>query len=297
MSPEEQPAIVEKNVRIKIIYIIICFLIVILLAVSALYISLFSSYKNLEKQIAEINKDTSNSGLVNKTESNIEEGKNLQPDFESPKTEPVKSDDSMVNYVNKRLGFSIKIPKTAANPYGGCNWVEDEDKSSYRPKIVVTPVKTFENESSVYISFEYSYELTDRISDNGHTYFKGCEKVENNIAQLQQERRTWNIISKQVKSDTELDAFIKQRFGSSCSLGEKTTTIQPGVFSVRVNGDGKDLEFTNCALNYMFIIRYAPAVQKVFTFDRGQSFAFSKTLDYSEVYDGEMENSFRVLLP
>ncbi|EKD95491.1 MAG: hypothetical protein ACD_24C00471G0001, partial [uncultured bacterium] len=65
MSPEEQPAIVEKNVRIKIIYIIICFLIVILLAVSALYISLFSSYKNLEKQIAEINKDTSNSGLVN----------------------------------------------------------------------------------------------------------------------------------------------------------------------------------------------------------------------------------------
>jgi hypothetical protein len=298
MNQQELSEAVKIRTQNKVGSVVIGLLVLLLISFGALCFFLYSNNKKLENQIAPVN-NSNNTTSVNKVESAPTGTTNPLTGTIKPPTEPslVVSDGQMIDYVNNKLKFSIQIPKTAANLYGSCTWVEDGDKSSYRPKLAFTPVKVFEDENSVYIAFEYSYELTGRSSADSHTYFKGCKKVENSIIKLQQERQTWNIISKQVKNDTELESFIKQRFGSACRLGGKTITDQPGVFSVKVIGDGKDLEFSQCILNYMFVIKYAPSIQRVFTFDRGQSFDFPKTLDYSAVYDDDMENSFKVLLP
>jgi len=209
----------------------------------------------------------------------------------TPDTSITTIDNEWNNYSNAKLGFTINYPKTAVNSQGGCVWSTD----SYRPKPSMVPVKIFEDTNAIYINYEYSYELTGQTSKDGRSKFSGCEQKQITLEYLRGERRTWNIIVKEVKNDQELEAFIKQRFGAGCLLGEKNPTSQTGVFSVQVKGDGKDLEFTTCPLNYMFILKYAPAIGKAFTFDRGQSFAFPKDVNYNSVYDDAMEKSFKIL--
>lgn len=290
MSLDETSIVQEKIQDSKKQHVLIGSLILIVLGVSALCAFLYLSNRKLTNQITETN-NTINTAPTNKIVETV-------PESESSQTSPISNDpnDPFTTYTNNKLGFSIEVPKMAANLYGNCTWVDAGNKSSFRPKTEITPVKVFENGDSTYIAFEYAYQLTDQTTIDGQSYFKGCKKVDTTIAQLDQERRTWNIISKQVNNDAELDAFIKQRFGSGCSLGEKVASNQPNVFSIKVLDDGKDMEFSKCVLNFMFVIKYAPSLNRVFTYDRGQSFTFAKTLDYSVVYDDDMDKSFRVIL-
>ena len=283
---EQQPS----KSKIKLLYILIFLLILIIGGLLTFIYFVFAPLRHNEGGADAIEK-YNNNAIVQEKEQELLNDPDSTDDVEAPQ----EQNSELKTYVNEKLGFSIDIPTTAVNPYGACKWVEDETKSSYRPKEAFTPVTTFEDNDSVYIAFEYSYELAGREETDGYSYFSKCEKKDNSLTLLKSDNRTWHIVTQTVKNDAELTTFIKEQFGSSCNLGEKKLSAQAGVFDVAVKGDGLDMEFSNCVLNYMFVLKYSPEKQKVYTFDRGQSTAFFQLLDFSKSYDDVMEESFKIL--
>ncbi len=225
-----------------------------------------------------------------------------EPNSPATNTEPTTTDTaSTINsvdqtwnkYTNHKYGFSIKVPKKMYHGYGSaCEWKTD----SYRPKNGIVPVKIFEDEN-IYISSEYFYELTgETIRDNIH-YYSGCEKVANSLARLKDDKyfqqQSWKFVIRDIDNDTQLENFIKERYGSGCKLGEKNSSDQSGVFDVSILGDGKDLEDTECPLNYMTVLKYYPAKNKAISWDLGQASTFVADENYQNIYDQEMVNSFK----
>lgn len=196
-------------------------------------------------------------------------------------------------YTNKDYGFSIKVPKEMFHGYGTmCRW----DGESYRPKGGTVPVKIFEGDDGVYISGEYFYELGgEKIENNSH-YYSECNKVQNSLTKLEQNRyfqqQYWKFVTKDIKNDGELDVFIKERYGSGCSLGSKVASEQEGVYEVKIQGDGKDLGETACPLNYATVVKYYPAKNKVISWHLGQAATFVADQNYQTIYDQEMLKSF-----
>jgi hypothetical protein len=213
-------------------------------------------------------------------------------------------DETWDRYINHQVGFSIKIPRTLVSPYGSCAWVEGSGDGSYRPELSYVPVAVFEDGQTTYIAGAYYHELsgvTKKTSAAGgtRTFFSECQAVTNNLDLLRDSENPyqtrWKIVAEQVRNDAELEAFIKARYGSGCSLGEKAGSSQDGVYDVRVEGDGKDLSETKCPLNYRTVVKYYPAGNKVIAWDLGQAVTFAATLDYSVTHDQEMVESFRFL--
>ena len=98
-------------------------------------------------------------------------------------------------------------------------------------------------------------------------------------------------MTKDIHSDDELDAFIKSRYGSGCSLGEQVASGQDGVYDVRILGDGKDLSETLCPLNYVTVVKYFPGGNKAIAWDLGQGPMFAGDVAYAVVYDQQMVDS------
>lgn len=278
---------VPKN-KIKLLYIIILLLTLVTIGLITIICSIYSPVKNTE--VSTPIEETDTNTPMEEAGKPLDTSKINTDSYTTP-----NESNGLLTYTNKRLGFSIDIPETAFSLYGGCQWVEDEDAPSYRPKEELTPVTTFEEDNGVYIAFKYAYELMGRKEVNGYSTFSECEKKDNTLEILKSENRTWHIITEEIKDDTALTNFIKDQFGSSCSLGEKTESTQEGVYDVKVKGDGLDMEYSNCVVNYMYVLRYSPVKQRVYTFDRGQSFAFPQLSDFSKVYDDTMEDSFKIL--
>lgn len=227
----------------------------------------------------------------------IEQAQNLPtavPTIAAPTPTPVGPSLTSVDviwnlYTNSNLGFSIKIPKIST---GGapCTF----ENNSYRPATGPVPVKVFEEPNGVYLAHEYRYELTGETIEGGIHNFSGCEKADNTLAYLQSESpRTWHIVSQSITSDAQLTAFIKAQFQPACNLGEKTVSTQPGVFDVKVLGDGKEPGESECWLNYMYVLKYSPEKQRAWKWDLGQAVTFYG--EGNEEYDSEMKNSFKVL--
>lgn len=197
-------------------------------------------------------------------------------------------------YTNNKYGFSIKVPKETYHSFGSmCSWKGD----SYRPAGGTVPVEIFED-GDTYISTEYFYELTGATTTEGGTHnFSGCNKVINSIIILNDEKyfqqQGWKIINKTIKSDTELESFIQERYGSGCKLGSKNPSTQEGVFDITVQGDGKDIAETACPLNYVTVLKYYPAKNKAVSWDLGQAATFYESAHFTNVYDQEMVASFR----
>jgi hypothetical protein len=105
----------------------------------------------------------------------------------------------------------------------------------------------------------------------------------------------WQIVSADVHNDDELDAFVKARYGSGCSVKEREASGQDGVYRVRIEGDGKDLAETQCPLNYATMVKYAPAANKVIAWNLGQAYTFLADESFMTGYDQEMVDSFRFL--
>jgi len=219
------------------------------------------------------------------------------PEEAAQPSEIVSLDETWNQYTNHQLGFSIKVPKTMVSFLGSCKWNEENGDHSYRPESAFVPVKIFEDAGSVYIVAEYYHKLAGETTDDsgGGHFFAECNKVTNSLALLQDPdefHEMWEFVVRDIQNDEELDAFIKSRYGSSCSLGEKTASAQDGVYDVSILGDGKDLEQTQCPLNYWAILKYDPQIGKVIAWNPGQAYTFAAALDYSVVNDQEMIDSF-----
>lgn len=100
----------------------------------------------------------------------------------------------------------------------------------------------------------------------------------------------WAILVVDINNDTELDAFIKNRYGSECALGSKNPTAQSGTYDVLIGGN---ISPEHCFVNYMTVIKYSPTKHKVVVWDMGQSFNF--LLDENTPADEIMRQSFRFL--
>jgi hypothetical protein len=214
-------------------------------------------------------------------------------------------DETWSQYTDHRLGFSIQVPHMMVSPYGSCKWVEENGSHSYQPEPSYVPVKVFEDGDTTYIAGEYYYELTGETKETSadgttRTFFSECQVVTNSLELLRNPENhyqtKWEIVVREVRDDDELDAFIKSRYGSGCSLGERIVSGQDGVYDVRIQGDGKGLSETRCPLNYATVVKYYPAGDKVIAWNLGQGPTFVADVAYPVTYDREMVDSFRFLI-
>lgn len=211
-------------------------------------------------------------------------------------SETVSIDAAWNKYTNHTLGFSLKVPKQVMHTNGAsCKWSTDKGDHSYRPVSAMVPVKIFEDGNNVYISTEYFYKMSGETKENYQTYYSKCDKVVNSAELMKPVDNYpnigWKFLVRPVKNDAELEVFIKDHYGSGCSLGAKKASKQDGVFDVSIKGDGLDLDTTKCPLNYDTRLKYDPAKGKLISWDLGQAYTYWGEKDV--YYDGEMVDSFK----
>jgi len=236
------------------------------------------------------------------------------------KTSELKPLDNVWNlYSNQDYGFSIKVPKEVAD--APCEWSREKGDHSYRINwgkygSISVPIKVLEDDNKIYITEEWVYQLTGETKENGKSFYSNCEKRETDLELLGYENRfplekgkwllkpfTWEITTKRVKNDKEINFFIKDYFGEGCELGEKKESSHPGVLVLEINGyyNEKTNEINpNCMLNYMYVLRYIPKTKTVFAWSGGQEATFQvsdrdKGLFKEPIYDNEMVESFAVV--
>lgn len=188
-------------------------------------------------------------------------------------------DASWNKYTNYQLGLSLKVPKQMIEFHGLCSYNDKNGDHSYRPQEAAVPVKILEDKEMVYIAAEYNYELSGETKDDtGRTFYSKCDKVTNTVARLSDRENyhssQWQIVVKEIENDTELEQFLKNRYGEGCSLGAKTVSKQSGVFDIEILGDGLSLGETKCPINYATKVLYYPNKKKVAAWDLGQACSF-----------------------
>lgn len=208
-------------------------------------------------------------------------------------------------YANPKLGFGMKVPKSVNAAWGNCVWKTESGDHSYRPVEAMVPMTVLEGSDEAVVTQEYFYQPGEETKSGYTSYYAKCDKVALSLAFLDQKAAQekqqiytyspslWRIKVATVNGDTALEQFIKDNYGKGCKLGTKTL-ISNDTYKVTVQGDGKDLEQTECPLNYMYAVRYSPSRQKAASWGIGQSINFSSEGNKT-AYDTEMVNSFRFL--
>ncbi|MDD5039983.1 MAG: hypothetical protein PHY34_02425 [Patescibacteria group bacterium] len=230
----------------------------------------------------------------------------------SPEIKPseiISIDNTWVQYTNYHLGFSIKLPKQIMTNYGGCEWNEaiasdGTEDHSYRPVNAMIPTSVFENSDTVYLVNSYSYQLKGRTDEtvNGidHSYFSDCIKIDTTLATLVQEdqyyQSNWKIEVKAINNNSELRQAIRDRYGSGCELGAMTQSkLGNGIYSISIEGDGKELNESECPVNYATELIYNEKKHIFVSWNLGQAQTFIKSFDPFEDFDSDMVESFKFL--
>jgi len=199
----------------------------------------------------------------------------------------LKSLDNLWNlYSNYKFGFSIKIPKETRALYGSC-------RSGDQVEEPMSPVKVFEEGNKIYIAREFDYEFTDYYKMGEKVFYQNCQKKKNDLSQ--HNGVLWELLVKEVKNEQELESFIKERFGSGCSLGEKRP--QRGALRVSIEGyfDEKTKEINpECMLNHLYVLMYIPQRNIAVAWSGGQDALFTGR-NPETMYDNEMIDSFAVV--
>ncbi len=100
---------------------------------------------------------------------------------------------------------------------------------------------------------------------------------------------------KNVKNDTDMSAFIKERFGSDCELGAKEYSYGAGnnaTYNIQVAPGDKGMD-SNCRLGK---ILYNPGFKRIMAVNMGQECRFSGTAlnNWGGIcYDDDIIKSFR----
>lgn len=215
-------------------------------------------------------------------------------------SETISLDGTWSQYVNYRLGISIRFPKMMMAQYGSCKWNADDGDHSYRPEPALVPVRVFENTSAVYVAPEYYYELSEETCYDGYCYYAECTKVMNTLVLLQDSesvyQQMWRFVVEEVHGDEELDEFIKSRYGSGCKSGEKVPVEQQGVYEVRIEEEGEsgaECPHLHWAYASGFEIRYCENTNKAIAMYLNGYSTFLGDERGFVTYDEEMLDSFR----
>jgi hypothetical protein len=219
-----------------------------------------------------------------------------------PESTLIPIDDIWSEYVDERLGFAIGVPHTAWWYGGDCAWNEADGDHSYRPVWAELPLVIIEDVDRVYISaashVEFTQPTEEAFGGGTRTYFAGCDRIPTTLEWVlnrQITSGTWEIVAREVEDEAGLEALIDEVYGEACRLGEVIETETPGIYRVRVLGDGLPPEETNCWVNYMYVFRYSPELRRAVTWITGQSTYFVADPETAEGYDRAMTESFRFL--
>jgi hypothetical protein len=224
---------------------------------------------------------------------------NLKSEVAVPK--PIDT-STWTDYTNNQLGFSIKIPPQVPTLY------RCPDK-----QIGNTPVKAYidDQNGAVYISAEYYYDAD--WSQPEQKYIGACDKITYSLESLKKEESGkyasgrgshpflgWKIIINDPKDDNEVDSFVKQNFGSTCSIISKDLQSD-GNYQIVIKGrdlieNGEGIMDENCYTNFVYKILYSQEKHKLMSVILGQECTFGtdpSEQDSYQCYDDSMIKSFK----
>ena len=246
------------------------------------------------------------SGATGTTETTVETGPTQHVAGERT-SELIPAGDTFDTYANHALGFSILVPREMVITFGDCTWNEANGDHSYRPAAAPVPTAIFEEGDTVILTFASYHALTgqslERQEDGGtRSFYANCVPMTNTLALATDTdpdnpyRAAWSIRVVDIEGQEELESFVKTRYGRGCSVGEMAPSpADPRLVDVTLDGDGKDLESTECPVNYRTVLKYDRLRGKLAVWDMGQAYTFVGAVDYTIVYDDTMIESFRFI--
>jgi hypothetical protein len=229
----------------------------------------------------------------------------------SPTSSPVPTtdtstitDNEFYTYANAALGLSLKLPKTAVNQHGGCQYVGAYE--AFTSQYSNAPIKVFDDTKAgmLHIGFETFYQLTGTKKENGSISYTDCKVVKNTPELITAAMKTtpdmsgavWSINYKRIQNDAELEKFVKEMHGTTCKVKEKAS-FSKDVFDIQiVNGDtNTDNAANKCTLNYNYVMRYNPVKKVAINWNLGQSSAlfrsYDRGTDMYQPYDDQVVKS------
>lgn len=168
-------------------------------------------------------------------------------------------------YRNEKLGFEMKIPR----------------------KTDIGMLTPIENGNIVWFTI-----------DNGNIDKEALEIFNREGDEFKKARNSvWAMLIKNVKNDSELDNYIKNKYGKGCKLGKKELDPVSGLFDIQIDPVNPNAEIGaegSCFLNWVLALKYSPEKGLVASVDMGQDRSFASEGGYI-TYDPEMINSFRFI--
>lgn len=218
----------------------------------------------------------------------------------APAIEPLNA--AWNRYTNPRLGISLRVPKTMIRFDAECVWSDEAGGGSYRPSEAAVPVIVLEGGNRVVITSQTFSLLTlptQVPSGAGYHYkYAGCERLQTDLELARMPGRStylWDIGVYDVHSRADLEHIIDEEYGECFHLGDLTPTEMGDMLNVRVLGDGKPVEESECLLRGGYVFLYSPEHARAATWKTGQALHFLYDAQKGEGYDQEMHASFRFI--
>lgn len=248
-----------------------------------------SQLNTLNTKLVDLNKTLSSA-----QDSSVSTATPVAINIDKP-SETVSVDSIWNKYTNYKIGFSVNYPKNVAT--NDCE--KSANGSSYLMNAWTSfPVASFEDGTSdIYFGPTVFKSLTGETKNSdGSSSFSGCAQKTTTLADFKSLQNSWlgetKINFKTVKSDAELDSFVKT-YGSACAVGSKTK-VDDYTYTVKIQGDGLGLEDSKCGINFALFVKYSPAKQLLAYANMGQEAHFMSP-DQKTSYDSAMFDSFRFI--
>jgi len=217
-----------------------------------------------------------------------------------PLVELISLDQEWNQYINRKHGFSIKVPKIMYRWDAVCIPIEKDEGIVYKPGPGYVPVIIIDGNTRVYITSETVIFLSSsQIDPTGRIDYPNdqCEIKINTLEMLWNRDYSsyiWDIYIKEVESEEALEQMVDNYYGECFSVDEITPVDGKQYSLVHVVGDQKPAEESNCLLRGMYIFLYSRELKLAATWKTGQSIHFLSYPD-TEGYDQEMYQSFEFI--
>lgn len=168
-------------------------------------------------------------------------------------------------YTNNKFGFSLVVPKFTLSSVE-CK----KETDSYRPALGLVPLNYFENDNAIYLAANYFYTLIgEQRTPEGKSNFSGCEGKTTTFDLIEEGRlyssniANFKIYAANAKNDSELENYLKAKYGSGCRLGKKTESKTQGIYDIEILAEND--------LGYVISAMYNPEKGKLVIFEFRQA--------------------------
>jgi hypothetical protein len=212
---------------------------------------------------------------------------------------PLDEDWSM--YLNRRLGFSLKIPNQMFRADAGCQQHGSGEPIYFTPEPGLLPVVVLEGPDRVIITSKTDLILSSSSAateKNPNPLHDQCEIIENSFQyafDLDYTSYNWEIVFRQIEAEAELESLVDAYYGDCFSAGEFTPVQGKDYLRGKINGDGQPVEESHCLVRWGYQLLYSPELKVAATWHTGQSIHFSDSLMTETSYDEEMIASFEFI--